>query len=83
MIVYKLICDRGKIEMNDELYMIRPYKNHHVFFKPIDNPLYHQHINFNDSSHHKHVYEGKINSNAFCFFKVNKNFKGIIIVLNP
>merc|ERR1719376_386221 len=52
-------CDslRGKIEMNDELYMIRPYKNHHVFFKPIDNPLYHQHINFNDSSHHKHVYE--------------------------
>ena len=45
--------------MNDELYMIRPYKNHHVFFKPIDNPLYHQHINFNDSSHHKDVYEGK------------------------
>ena len=45
--------------MNDELYMIRPYKKHHVFFKPIDNPLYHQSINFNDSSHHKDVYEGK------------------------
>ena len=49
--------------MNDELFMIRPYKKHHVFFKPIDNPLYHQHINFNDSSHHKDVYEGKKNHN--------------------